>query len=80
MSPLEVEVLGDPRRLRIVVAEGKKHEVRGRNRGEGKGGGGHDWSHGDTGQGYGPWGPSAGAVEEAPRMEEAPGMTGWRRG
>ncbi|PNW86738.1 hypothetical protein CHLRE_02g095121v5 [Chlamydomonas reinhardtii] len=28
VSPLEVEVLGDPRRLRIVVAEGKKHEVR----------------------------------------------------
>ncbi|GIL66228.1 hypothetical protein Vafri_19759 [Volvox africanus] len=28
VSPLEVEVLGDPRRLRVVVAEGKKHEVR----------------------------------------------------
>lgn len=26
--PLEVEVLGDPRRLRVVVQEGKKHEVR----------------------------------------------------
>ncbi|GLC68305.1 hypothetical protein PLESTF_000675000 [Pleodorina starrii] len=28
VSPVEVEVLGDPRRLRIVVQEGKKHEVR----------------------------------------------------
>ncbi len=28
MVPLEVEVLGDPRRLRVVVQEGKKHEVR----------------------------------------------------
>ncbi|GLI63482.1 hypothetical protein VaNZ11_006459 [Volvox africanus] len=28
VSPLEVEVLGDPRRLRVVVGEGKKHEVR----------------------------------------------------
>ncbi|EFJ46367.1 hypothetical protein VOLCADRAFT_93239 [Volvox carteri f. nagariensis] len=28
VSPVEVEVLGDSRRLRIVVQEGKKHEVR----------------------------------------------------
>ncbi|KXZ55145.1 hypothetical protein GPECTOR_3g295 [Gonium pectorale] len=28
VTPLEVEVLGDPTRLRIVVEEGKKHEVR----------------------------------------------------
>ncbi|GFR51956.1 hypothetical protein Agub_g14478 [Astrephomene gubernaculifera] len=28
ISPLEVEVLGDPRRVRVVVQEGKKHEVR----------------------------------------------------